>query len=372
MASLELDQVTKVYGRDVAAVREVSLLVEDGEMVTLVGPSGCGKSTILRLVAGLEDLTSGEVRIDGKAVTHLAPGRRDVAMVFQQAAVFPHLTVAENIGFGLRVRRRSSSEIARRVAEVAALLRLDDLLDRRPDQLSGGQSQRVAIGRALLRDPLVSLMDEPLSSLDARLRGQMRTEIGRLQRGSGTTTVYVTHDQAEAVTLGDRVAVMRDGRIEQVDGPREVYRRPATAFVAGFIGTPAMNLVHAKLDDGCVSIGDAVVRCGSGPWHDLRDGDDVLVGIRPGDLAMADGIDAPRDGRPVLEAVVEAVEHLGNEAHLLFALEGAHAVDDEGPPLLCAVVHAGTTAKPGDHVRLAVDPDAVHLFDADSGRTLRR
>ena len=371
MASLELDQVTKVYGRDVAAVREVSLQVDDGEMVTLVGPSGCGKSTILRLVAGLEDLTSGEVRIDGKPVTHLAPGQRDVAMVFQQAAVFPHLTVQENIAFGLKVRRRPRSEIERRVQEVAALLRLDGLLDRRPDQLSGGQRQRVAIGRALLRDPHVSLMDEPLSSLDARLRGQMRTEIGRLQRGSGTTTVYVTHDQAEAVTLGDRVAVMRDGRIEQIDAPREVYRRPATAFVAGFIGTPAMNLVQAKVDGGRVTVGDAIVPCGGG-WHDLHDGDEVLVGFRPGDLTTADGVAAPRDGRPTLEVAVEAIEHLGHEAHLLFALDGAHAVDDEGPPLLCAVVHAGTTAKPGDRVRLAIDPEALHLFDADTGRTLRR
>ena len=370
MATLELDHLTKVYGKDIAAVQDVSLTVDDGELLTLVGPSGCGKSTILRLVAGLEEVTDGEIRIGGEPVTHLPPGRREVAMVFQQAAVFPHLDVAKNIGFGLRLRRRPKAEVERRVAEVAALLRLDGLLDRRPDQLSGGQRQRVAIGRALLREPHVSLMDEPLSSLDARLRSQMRTEIGRLQRQAGTTTVYVTHDQAEAVTLGDRVAVMRDGRIEQVDVPREVYARPASAFVAGFIGTPAMNLVRTTVRDDAVLLGDCTVPLRDDLGAGRTDGTEVLVGIRPADLAEADG--APRDGRPLLQVTVEAVEHLGGESYVLFALDGAHAVDDEGPPLLTAKAAPSTSARPGSKVTLAIDPDALHLFDPDTGLSLRR
>ena len=370
MATLALEGVTKVYGRDVHAVRDVSLHVDDGELVTLVGPSGCGKSTILRLVAGLEDVTAGDVRIGGRIVTHEPPGRRDVAMVFQQAAVFPHLDVAGNIGFGLKLRRRPRDEIERRVTEVAALLRLDGLLDRRPDQLSGGQRQRVAIGRALLRDPHVSLMDEPLSSLDALLRGRMRTEIGRLQRRAGTTTVYVTHDQAEAVTLGDRVAVIRDGRIEQLDTPREVYRRPTTAFVAGFIGTPAMNLVRATVADGHVQLAGTAIPLPGDLVGGRHPGQEVLVGVRPADLVEVAA--APADGRPVLSVPVEVVEHLGGEAHVLFALDEAHAFDEDGPPLLSAVTAPTSSLRAGDTARFAVDPAALHLFDPTTGATLRR
>src|SRR5262245_41376818 len=248
MATIELDRVSKVYGNGFRAVDDVSLAIADGEFVVLVGPSGCGKSTLLRMLAGLEEVSVGEVRIGGVDVTDLAPRHRDIAMVFQNYALYPHMTVRENLGYGLKTRKVGKAETARRVDEVAGLLGLAELLDRKPAQLSGGQRQRVAMGRAIAREPRAFLMDEPLSNLDAKLRVAMRASLSQLHARLGVTTVYVTHDQTEAMTLGHRVAVMRDGRIVQVDTPQELYRRPDNIFVAAFIGSPSMNLVEATIE----------------------------------------------------------------------------------------------------------------------------
>ena len=250
MAGIDLIDVTKVYSGDVVAVNDVSLAIRDGEFMVLVGPSGCGKSTLLRMMAGLEEVTAGEIRIGGRDVTDLAPRHRDVAMVFQSYALYPHMNVRQNLGYGLKVRRTEKDEARRRVDEVARLLGLDDLLDRRPAQLSGGQRQRVAMGRAIVREPQAFLMDEPLSNLDAKLRVGMRASLAQLHARLGVTTVYVTHDQVEAMTLGQRVAVMRSGRILQVDEPPRLYAEPVDLFVAAFIGSPAMNLVEAAIEDG--------------------------------------------------------------------------------------------------------------------------
>ena len=255
MAEIVLESVTKVYGGGVVAVDDISLRIEDGEFLVLVGPSGCGKSTLLRLIAGLEEATGGSVCIGDRDVTDRAPRERDVAMVFQSYALYPHMTVRQNLGYGLKVRRTKKSEAARRVERVAGLLRLDDLLDRRPAELSGGQRQRVAMGRAIVREPQAFLMDEPLSNLDAKLRVSMRAELVSLHARLGATTVYVTHDQIEAMTLGQRVAVMRDGKIQQVDTPQTLYHFPENLYVAAFIGSPAMNLVEAEVDDEAVSFG---------------------------------------------------------------------------------------------------------------------
>ena len=255
MAEIVLEGITKAFGGGVVAVDDVSLRIEDGEFLVLVGPSGCGKSTLLRLIAGLEEATEGHIRIGDHDVTDRAPRERDVAMVFQSYALYPHMTVRQNLGYGLKVRRTKKSEAAGRVERVAGLLRLDDLLDRRPAELSGGQRQRVAMGRAIVREPQAFLMDEPLSNLDAKLRVSMRAELVSLHTRLGATTVYVTHDQVEAMTLGQRVAVMRDGRIQQVDTPQTLYHFPENLYVAAFIGSPAMNLVEAEVDDEAVSFG---------------------------------------------------------------------------------------------------------------------
>ena len=246
MAAIELERVTKVFSGGVVAVDDVSLRIEDGEFMVLVGPSGCGKSTLLRAIAGLEDITSGAILIGGRDVTDLAPRHRDIAMVFQSYALYPHMSVRQNLGYGLKVRRAPRAEVKRRVDEVAKLLGLDDLLERKPAQLSGGQRQRVAMGRAIVREPQAFLMDEPLSNLDAKLRVGMRASLAQLHQALGVTTVYVTHDQVEAMTLGQRVAVMRDGRVLQVDAPQHLYEQPQDLFVAGFIGSPAMNLGEAE------------------------------------------------------------------------------------------------------------------------------
>jgi multiple sugar transport system ATP-binding protein len=287
MAEIVLEHVTKDFAGGVIAVDDVSLRIADGEFIALVGPSGCGKSTLLRCLAGLEDVTDGRITIGGRDVTDLAPRHRDIAMVFQSYALYPHMTVRQNLGYGLKVRRTPRAEAARRVEEVAELLGLTDLLDRRPAQLSGGQRQRVSMGRAIVREPQAFLMDEPLSNLDAKLRVGMRASLARLHGRLGTTTVYVTHDQVEAMTLGQRVAVMRDGRILQVDAPQRLYERPRDVFVAGFIGSPAMNLVEATLEGDDVVVGEH--RLPLQPTRrPVRRAGPVVLGVRPESFEDAD------------------------------------------------------------------------------------
>jgi multiple sugar transport system ATP-binding protein len=336
MARLELDRVTKRFGRDAVALREVSLAVEDGELLAVVGPSGCGKSTLLSIVAGLEAPSAGEVRIDGRTVTALSPRERDVAMVFQSYALYPHMSVRRNLAFPLEVARAGRREIAERVAEVSALLGLDALLERRPGELSGGQRQRVALGRALVRRPKLFLLDEPLSNLDAALRISVRAELKKLHQRLGATFVYVTHDQAEAMTLADRIAVLRDGAVEQVGTPREIYGSPATAFVAGFVGTPPVNLVAP----GALGLPPAA----------------ALVALRPEDLAVAR---APNAG--TLEARVWLVEPMGSETWVTV---------ERGEVRLVARCPADFDAPPGAPVWLSFEAGRLHWFDRESGRRL--
>ncbi|HEY8582038.1 MAG TPA: sn-glycerol-3-phosphate ABC transporter ATP-binding protein UgpC, partial [Capillimicrobium sp.] len=300
MAEIVLDGITKEYPDGTLAVRSLDLQVGDGEFVILVGPSGCGKSTALRMIAGLEEITDGELRIDGEVVTDREPKERDIAMVFQSYALYPHMTVRENMGFALRLARVPKVDIERKVTEAARVLDLEPHLDRKPANLSGGQRQRVAMGRAIVRDPKAFLMDEPLSNLDAKLRVQMRAEVSRIQKRLGTTTIYVTHDQTEAMTLGDRVAVMRLGELQQVGAPKELYDRPANLFVAGFIGSPAMNFLpgtvegdRVRLPIGDVVLGDALRRALEGRPRGSRE---VIAGVRPEDFEHADFVDAARRG----------------------------------------------------------------------------
>ncbi|MFL5923407.1 MAG: ABC transporter ATP-binding protein [Gaiellaceae bacterium] len=377
MAEIALEHLTKVYAGGVAAVDDVSLEIGDGEFMVLVGPSGCGKSTLLRMIAGLEEVTQGRISIGATDVTELAPRRRDIAMVFQSYALYPHMSVRKNIGYGLRVRRTPKAEARRRVEEVAALLGLGDLLERRPAQLSGGQRQRVAMGRAIVREPKAFLMDEPLSNLDAKLRVGMRASLAQLHARLGVTTIYVTHDQTEAMTLGQRVAVMRDGRVLQVDTPQTLYRRPTDLFVAGFIGTPAMNLVEARLDGDDVAFGSNRVPLDPARRPAKRDGR-VVLGIRP--EAFEEAAFA-RPGLPTLYCTVTVLEELGADAHVFFQVDAAPAGDaraasgqaellaGEGT-LFTARVDPRTTTRVGDQVCLAVDPARFHFFDPDTGRSL--
>jgi multiple sugar transport system ATP-binding protein len=379
MATIELANVTKVFSSDVVAVDDVSLDIADGEFMVLVGPSGCGKSTLLRTIAGLEEVTEGTVSIDGRDVTELAPRRRDVAMVFQNYALYPHMNVRQNMGYGLRVRRTRKAEIRRRVEEVAALLGLEKLLDRRPAQLSGGQRQRVAMGRAIVREPKAFLMDEPLSNLDAKLRVGMRASLSQLHSRLGVTTVYVTHDQVEAMTLGQRVAVMRDGRILQVDRPQRLYEEPRNLFVAAFIGSPAMNLVEAKVDGGDVAFGQFRIPLDS-RRRPPRESTQVVLGIRPEgfeDAALAG------DDLPTIEVEPQVVEELGSDMHVFFNVnakritaemleaEGEEAVLlAESKALFTARVDPRSIARTGGRLELAVDPSRFHFFDARTGASL--
>ena len=386
MARIVLDHVTKLFGSDVVAVDDVSLEIGDGEFMVLVGPSGCGKSTILRLLAGLEDVTAGEIYIEERAVTDLPPKDRDVAMVFQNYALYPHMTVEQNIGFGLRLRRTPRDSMRSKVREAAKILGLEPYLARKPAELSGGQRQRVAMGRAMVREPKAFLMDEPLSNLDAKLRVQMRAELARLHERLGTTTVYVTHDQVEAMTLGQRVAVLKDGLLQQVATPQALYNAPANLFVAAFIGSPPMNLAEATVEGHSVSFGGFTL-----PFPDAVDlsayeGRTVVLGIRPSD--MEDTAVWQTDSLPTIEVVTDVTEELGSEVNILFRVNAPPvatedtlaAASDEGEedaviPLLaeegqsafCARVDARTTARPGDRVRLSVDPDRFHYFDKESG-----
>jgi multiple sugar transport system ATP-binding protein len=372
MAEIELAGVTKRFS-DVAAVDDVSLEIADGEFLVLVGPSGCGKSTLLRLIAGLEEVTEGTISIGERDVTDLAPRNRDIAMVFQTYALYPHMTVRQNLGYGLKARRTPKPEIARRVADVAELLGLEQLLERRPAQLSGGQRQRVAMGRAIVRQPLAFLLDEPLSNLDAKLRVGMRASLAQLHQRLGTTTVYVTHDQTEAMTLGQRVAVMRDGRILQVDRPQQLYERPRNLFIAAFIGSPAMNLVEAAVDGGAVTFGE--FRVPLPPGMPVASGNTVL-GIRP--ESFEDAAFAP--GLPTLEVRVEVLEELGSDAHVFFnvaakpvtaeVLEAGDELLTSGQALFTARVDARTAARVGGTLELAVDPARFHFFDPATGDRL--
>ncbi|MFZ0322555.1 MAG: sn-glycerol-3-phosphate ABC transporter ATP-binding protein UgpC [Actinomycetes bacterium] len=389
MAQIRLDGVTKVFDPSVApAVNDVSLEVADGEFVVLVGPSGCGKSTLLRIVAGLEDVTAGEVWIGDHDVTDLAPKDRDIAMVFQNYALYPHMTVAQNIGFGLSLRKHPKDDAERRVAEVAELLALDGLMDRKPGQLSGGQRQRVAMGRAMVREPLAMLMDEPLSNLDAKLRVQMRAELNRLHTRLGTTTLYVTHDQIEAMTLGDRVAVLRDGVLQQLDTPHALFHRPVNVFVASFMGSPSMNLSQATVEreGGHFRLVVAGQALPAPEDSDLSTyvGSQVIVGVRPTDLAEHGAGES--DGRPTLEVVVDVVEGLGTEANVLFRLapvkseSGGPGMGDTALPaptsmtsdeVFSATLDERTRLRPGDRARLTVDATRLHLFDQASGLAIR-
>jgi multiple sugar transport system ATP-binding protein len=375
MAEIRLDRVTKQFGQ-VTAVDDVSLEIADGEFLVLVGPSGCGKSTLLRMIAGLEDVTAGDIWIGDRDVTELAPRSRDIAMVFQTYALYPHMSVRQNIGYGLKARRVPKRDIEPRVAEVAELLGLTDLLDRRPAQLSGGQRQRVAMGRAIVRQPQAFLLDEPLSNLDAKLRVGMRASLAQLHQRLGVTTVYVTHDQTEAMTLGQRVAVMRNGRVLQVDRPKVLYERPDNLFIAAFIGSPAMNLVDATVEGGAVRFGQFRV-----PFADGRPpegvGSRVVLGIRP--ESFEDALFAP--GLPTIRARIEVVEELGADAHVFFQVDAppitAEALEaaaggglPDGHALFTARVDAQTTAAVGEVLELAVDARRFHFFDPDTGARL--
>ena len=355
MAQVVLKDLNKKYD-DVQAVKDVNLHIRDKEFVVLVGPSGCGKSTTLRMVAGLEEITAGEIVIGDRVVNDLPPKDRDIAMVFQNYALYPHMTVYDNMAFGLKMRKFPKAEIEKRVQDAADILGIRELLKRKPRQLSGGQRQRVAVGRAIVRHPQVFLFDEPLSNLDAKLRVQMRVELKRLHDRLETTAIYVTHDQVEAMTLGDRVVVMKDGWIQQVGEPLELYGRPANKFVAGFIGSPAMNFAEATIGEegGQVFASNPGLRVPVSPARADRlrpyKGQTVTLGVRPEDLHIAAG-----DGRTGLDAVVEVVEPLGSEILLDVKV---------GPSLMVARVDPTIRAKVHEKIRLNVEPDRLHFFDA--------
>ncbi|HEY2224118.1 sn-glycerol-3-phosphate ABC transporter ATP-binding protein UgpC [Actinomycetospora sp.] len=360
MAEVVFDQASRIYTPGAKpAVDKLDLTVTDGELVVLVGPSGSGKSTALRMLAGLESIDAGSVRIDGRDVVDVPPKDRDIAMVFQNYALYPAKTVAENMAFPLKMRGIDKAERAAKVHAAAELLGLTEYLDRKPKALSGGQRQRVAMGRAIVREPRVFLMDEPLSNLDAKMRVQTRSQIASLQNRLDVTTVYVTHDQVEAMTMGDRVAVLRDGALQQYATPSELYDRPVNAFVAGFIGSPAMNLLDLRRSGDGVTLGGIGIPLS----REIRDGagsaDTVTVGVRPEDLS----VDSEGSGAGV-KAVVDVVEELGSESYLY-----AHMADDEATTLV--VRGPGrTSVRYGDTIALRVDPDAVHAFDATSGERL--
>ena len=384
MAEIVLDHVTKRYPDGATPVRDLSLTIADGEFVILVGPSGCGKSTTLNMIAGLEDITDGELRIGGQRVNERAPRDRDIAMVFQSYALYPHMTVRQNIAFPLTLAKLGKSEIAVKVAETAKVLDLTELLDRKPAQLSGGQRQRVAMGRAIVRKPRAFLMDEPLSNLDAKLRVQMRAEIARLQNRLGTTTVYVTHDQTEAMTLADRVVVLRAGQAQQIGTPAELYNNPANLFVAGFIGSPAMNFFAAtptgdglRLPIGQVLLGDTARNTlARNPGIT-----NVIVGVRPEHFEDATLIDSHQRAQSLTFGVkADLVESLGADKYVYFSTSGAGARSDQlaelasesgaGENRFVARVSAESNAATGQTVELALDPTKLHIFDADTGVNL--
>ncbi len=387
MAGIRLDGATKVYPNGVKALDAVTLDIHDGEFMVLVGPSGCGKSTLLRMIAGLEEVTEGSIVIGDRDVTQLRPRDRDIAMVFQNYALYPTMTVEENLGFGLKLRRVPAPERRGRVRQVATTLGLQGLLDRRPALLSGGQRQRVAMGRAMVREPTAFLMDEPLSNLDAKLRVSMRAELARLHERLGVTTVYVTHDQVEAMTLGERVAVLRDGVLQQCDSPQRLFHDPTNLFVAAFIGSPSMNVVEATVADGRVSF--AGLDLPLPPDAALAPGvENVILGIRPTDLRHA--LDAPA-GEPRIVVRPDLVEELGGVTNVLFPIEAPRvqtdatraaieAASDDDATLLaddlrarfCAAIDGRRLVVPGEDLELAVDHRQLHFFDTATGDALSR
>jgi len=388
MAEIVLDRVTKSYpdgtGVTRPAVADLSLQIADGEFIILVGPSGCGKSTTLNMIAGLEEITSGQLRIDGQRVNEKAPKDRDIAMVFQSYALYPHMTVRQNIAFPLTLAKMKKAEIARKVEETAKILDLTELLDRKPANLSGGQRQRVAMGRAIVRNPKAFLMDEPLSNLDAKLRVQMRSEIARLQRRLRTTTVYVTHDQTEAMTLGDRVVVMRAGVAQQIGIPQDLYDKPVNLFVAGFIGSPSMNFFPAQLTDVGVSLPFGEITLAQELLDAIRrhpKPNNVIVGVRPEHLQDAKLIDTYQRLRALIfEVGVDMVESLGAEKVVHFTIEGASvhsaqlaelaAESGAGENEFVARLPAESSATAGERIELAFDTAKLVIFDADSGVNL--
>ena len=398
MARIELHDVTKVYGGNVKAVDSLSLDIADGDFMVLVGPSGCGKTTVLRMVAGLEDITSGTITIGDRVVNDLPPRERDVAMVFQNYALYPHLTVEENLAFGLELHKVPRDEQRRRVAEVARMLTLEPFLARKPAALSGGQRQRVAMGRAIVRNPQAFLMDEPLSNLDAKLRVTMRGQLEALHERLGVTTIYVTHDQIEAMTLASRVAVLKDGQLQQTDTPQNLFDYPANLFVATFIGSPAMNLAEAKLvrDQGpAVVFADYKVPVPEQAVHqrpglDRYFGQQVIIGIRPSSFEDANFVS---DDRPRIKAEVAVTEELGSEVNVIFTVH-APAVEHDvmiamfdkaakdhvevrdltgaGENMWTARVNPKTSARPGRTIELAIDASSLHWFDPETGQAIGR
>ncbi|HEX8972198.1 sn-glycerol-3-phosphate ABC transporter ATP-binding protein UgpC [Oryzihumus sp.] len=357
MATVKFDKATRLYpGNDVPSVDKLDIDIADGEFLVLVGPSGCGKSTSLRMLAGLEEVNDGRIWIGDRDVTDLSPKDRDVAMVFQNYALYPHMTVADNMGFALKIAGVNKSEIAKRVAEAAKILDLEQYLERKPKALSGGQRQRVAMGRAIVRNPQVFLMDEPLSNLDAKLRVQTRTQIASLQRRLGVTTVYVTHDQVEAMTMGDRVAVLKDGLLQQCDTPRRMYDHPDNVFVAGFIGSPAMNLLEVPVVDGGVKFGASVTPIER--EHLAGAGTSVTLGVRPEDLSLA----SEAEGIPV---TVDVVEELGADAYVY----GSTDFHGEVKPIIARVDGRRPPMK-GETVHFAPKQGHVHVFNIETGERI--
>ncbi|XVV04758.1 ABC transporter ATP-binding protein [Actinosynnema sp. CA-248983] len=389
MSEIVLDKVTKQYPDGAVAVKDVDIEIADGEFIILVGPSGCGKSTTLNMIAGLEDITSGELRIGGERVNERAPKDRDIAMVFQSYALYPHMTVKENMAFPLRLAKVDNATVEKKVRDAAEILDLTQHLDRKPSNLSGGQRQRVAMGRAIVRNPKAFLMDEPLSNLDAKLRVQMRTSVSRLQKQLGTTTVYVTHDQTEAMTLGDRVVVMRGGAVQQVGAPQFLYDHPANLFVAGFIGSPSMNFVPAGLENGVLrsALGDIPL---TDRVRGLLAGADapreVIVGLRPEHFEDARLVEEHmRGGGVTFTSNVDVLESMGSDKFAYFSLSGEQATSQElaelaadagsadvpgGGVSLVTRISAASTATEGEQAEIWFDADKVQLFDPDTGRNL--
>ena len=384
MSEIVLDHVTKRFPDGTIAVDEATFTIEDGEFFILVGPSGCGKSTLLNMIVGLEDISDGELRIDGKVVNDVDPKDRNMAMVFQSYALYPHMTVRENMGFPLKLAKMPEEDIKKRVDEAASILQLTELLDRKPSNLSGGQRQRVAMGRAIVREPVAFLMDEPLSNLDAKLRVQTRTQIARLQDRLETTTVYVTHDQTEAMTLGDRIALMRRGVVQQLGSPRELYEEPVNLFVAGFIGSPAMNFLRGEIDGSRIKLPMLETDLPSGVVG--KNKGTVIAGIRPENFEDASLVPQEDLGHGAkFKATIEVIEWMGSELFAYFTVGGAavselgrHAdltaeevrADEEERTTVVARLNAASQAKEGEETELWLDARTMHLFDPDSGLNL--
>jgi len=391
MGAIQINSVGKIYPNGTRALEDVNIEINDGEFVVLVGPSGCGKTTLLRMVAGLEDITEGEISIGDKVVNEVAPKDRDIAMVFQNYALYPHMSVYDNMAFSLKLRKLSKNEIDEKVKEAAKILEIDELLERKPKALSGGQRQRVAMGRAIVRNPEAFLMDEPLSNLDAKLRVQMRAELGQLHTQLETTTLYVTHDQVEAMTMGDRVAVIRKGELQQIDTPREIYLFPKNIFVAGFIGSPSMNFVYATVKVSSKNItlkfGEDSIKCNTDKNKKLKefDGQEIVLGIRP--EAFEDSIYAnTKEFSEKLDIEVSLIEQLGSDSYIHFykdikpvqteAIEEILADEGEDISVLgdqtkfIARVNPNSAVKEGDKITLAIDPSKLHYFDPTSGNAI--